>query len=385
MTSPLGVKSRIEWVDTGRGIAIVLVALFHSTNWIIGVGVNVEYWRTINEVLSSLRMPLFFTLSGLFAAKWLQAGWGQLWAVKVRLFLWVFLLWEVIGSAAFTLGMTMTGQRVGLRDILIGLVVSPVMPRFELWFIWALALLFLFAKAIRRIDYRIQLGVTGIVSMAALSGWEGPNVGWEGLAKYAFFFLSGLYLRRWIMGYGELRKPWLLGMALVAWAVISVGLSLLGLRDIFGLYFVNCLLGVVGGIALSRALLRLGALTMLGGRTLPVYLAHTPFVIIISFLISQLGLVSSANAIAPIAPVLVAGIAVTLALGLNRVARRAPLLYLFEPPAGLLVPGTHRARTGRRLRRHREPRTPHWPRRVPGPRRLPNPQEIPGPQDVEPG
>src|SRR3954454_25108252 len=98
-------KVRVTWVDTGRGIAITLVALFHATNWLLGAGAHVQGWSQANLVMSSLRMPLFFTLAGLFAGKWVRGAWGPLWRVKVRLYLWVFLLWGAIGSLTFYIGL----------------------------------------------------------------------------------------------------------------------------------------------------------------------------------------------------------------------------------------------------------------------------------------
>ncbi len=42
------------------------------------------------------------------------------------------------------------------------------------------------------------------------------------------------------------------------------------------MYFVNCVVGVIGGLALSRFLSGLTVLGRLGRQTLPIYLAHTP-------------------------------------------------------------------------------------------------------------
>ena len=50
-------KQRIEWVDTAKGIVILLVVLEHTTN--IGS-------TQIGLILSNFRMPLYFVLSGIF-------------------------------------------------------------------------------------------------------------------------------------------------------------------------------------------------------------------------------------------------------------------------------------------------------------------------------
>ena len=68
---------RVAWVDAGKGLAISLVVLFHSARWLDGLPSDTVVWQTVNDVLATLRLPLFFTLSGLFAAKWLVAPLGR--------------------------------------------------------------------------------------------------------------------------------------------------------------------------------------------------------------------------------------------------------------------------------------------------------------------
>ncbi len=352
MVSPVTPPTeRIGWVDTGRGIAILLVALFHSANWLLGAGFNIPYWREINEALSSMRMPLFFALSGLFAPKWLIRPWRDLWTVKVRLYLWVFLLWEVVGSVVFLLGQTMKGEGFGVRDAVLGLLVSPVLPRFELWFIWALSIFFVVAKLSRRVDPRWQLAVAGAVSLVALSGFTTVNVGWSGSLKYYFFFVAGLYLRAWIIRIGNAPSKLVIGATMLLWIAVTAAVALLGLRDVFGLYFVNCVMGVVGGIAFSRALRRVRWFGAIGRITLPIYLAHTPIVILISFVLSLPFIFNDVATVAPVLPLILALIAVVLAIGLNRLAMRSGLRYIYEPPPFLTrfdercYRSTHRARS----------------------------------------
>ena len=45
---------RIEFIDLAKGICILLVVLLH-------IGIDVNFWGT-----TSMRMPLYFVLSGLF-------------------------------------------------------------------------------------------------------------------------------------------------------------------------------------------------------------------------------------------------------------------------------------------------------------------------------
>ena len=50
-------RARLGWVDTGRGIAILLVALFHAANWTEAAGGHVNGFKTeLSYVLSGAPM-----------------------------------------------------------------------------------------------------------------------------------------------------------------------------------------------------------------------------------------------------------------------------------------------------------------------------------------
>lgn len=329
-------SARLGWVDTGRGLAIALVALYHAGNWLAKTPLDVQLWRDFSTVVSSLRMPLFFLLAGLFAPKWLDSSWSSLVRSKTLLFWWVFLVWTAIGTLVYPLGLAAGGQRTGLRDQVEGLLLAPVLPRFELWFIWALSLFFLLAKATRRVDPRWQLAATGVLSAVALTVWLDTTTGWSGAAKFYFFFLLGVYGRQAATAVAARVRPLNGAVVLLLWAGCSVTLHLYGLRHVPGLYFLDCLLGVVAGIVVARALSRVEWLARIGQQTLPIYLAHTPLLLLMVFLVSRDGLVDVlAGAGWLVAPV-TAALAVAGALGLHRLLERMGAGWVYAPPAPLV-------------------------------------------------
>nr|WP_225224955.1 acyltransferase [Cellulomonas sp. JH27-2] len=324
-------RTRLDWVDAGRGLAICLVVLFHSANWLGAAGIDTRGWISFNLVVSSLRMPLFFALSGLFAGKWLLVSWRTLWSGKVRMFAWVFLVWSTIGACAFTVGTrVMLDQGSLLKGTLLPIVLAPAYPRLELWFIWALALFFCLAKLTARLDPRLQLAVAGVGSAVALSGWVTASPGWNGSVRYYFFFLVGLHARTLIIRLGSTRRIGLLASGFAAWLVASFALWHWNLREVPGLYFINCLLGLVAGVALSRVV-RWRAIRAVGSRTLPIYLAHTPIILLVCMVIS-LTAISQVPVTAQVAPPLLMLVAVIGALLLNRAAPRAGAAWLYEAP-----------------------------------------------------
>lgn len=305
--------------------------LYHSVNWLLSIGFDIAYWQHINDVLSSLRMPLFFMLSGLFARKWLTAQWRDLLRVKTLLFGWVFLMWEVIGSAAITLGQIAQGQGVGLRSTVASLLISPIYPRFELWFIWALAVFFIVAKITRTVRPWFQLVIAGVGSAIALGLLLNSNNGWTGSAKYYFFFLVGLYLRKEVIRFSQLPSRLIAFGVPFLWILVSVALSVLGIRSIFPLYFLNCVLGVFAGICLSQLVMKSRILSYLGRNTLPIYLAHTPIIIAIVFLVSLLPTPHNLIILA-VAPALLAVCAIASSIGLFRLMGSTTAAFLYEPP-----------------------------------------------------
>ncbi|ROR80762.1 Uncharacterized membrane protein YcfT [Plantibacter flavus] len=325
-------RSRLAWVDAGKGLAISLVAMYHSASWLIGTGFEIEGWRAVNEALSSLRMPLFFMLAGLFAGKWLTASWSSLWRSKLSLFVWVFLVWEVIGSVVFLLGTSVQGQAIAIPATIRELLLSPFAPRFELWFIWALAIFFVVAKLIRRVDWRVQLVLAGLCSAAALSGWETANIGWSGSIKYFFFFLVGLYLKDAVFRLSRTKVGPSLVSLMIAWVGVSAVVAVYGLRWVPGLYFVNCVLGVVTGVTVSRWLARIPRLVAIGSNTLPVYLTHTPLIIVMSCALALLARVIPFSPLAPALPPALAVLAIAGSLAVSAAAMRTPFSVLYAAP-----------------------------------------------------
>ncbi|WP_091229830.1 acyltransferase family protein [Microbacterium sp. 3J1] len=327
------VKQRIDWVDAGRGLAIALVVLFHSTNWLGEAGFGIAGWDFFDETIASIRLPLFFTMSGLFAVKWMRASWRDLWASKVSLFVWVFAVWSIIATFSFMLGLNLQGQEGNYLGQLKDLVWAPLLPRFELWFIWALAIFFVVAKLIRRLPVVVQLVATGLLSFVALSDFFVGNVGWIGSAKYFFFFLSGILLRDAIIRWSNSARPVVLTSVFVLWVAVALAGTALGLRSIPGYYFVCCVIGVFAGVAVSRVLARVPGPRYLGTRTLPVYLTHTTIILIVVWVLGRTVPLPELAVLGTVLPPVLAALAIAVSLLLSRAfAKNRVLRYAYEQP-----------------------------------------------------
>ena len=62
MNSQRSIKPRLKWVDTAKGICIILVILYHTTEHIMDLS------PAIRDMLRATRMPLYYTIAGLFVS-----------------------------------------------------------------------------------------------------------------------------------------------------------------------------------------------------------------------------------------------------------------------------------------------------------------------------
>jgi uncharacterized membrane protein YcfT len=334
------VPARLAWPDAARGLAIGLVVLYHATNWTWATGYEVGVLREINETLRSLRMPLFFTVAGMFAGNWMTVPWSRLARGKLLFFAWVFVLWEPISLVVRLRTGYYQVPDADWGTLAHDLAWSLLIPRSELWFIWTLAAFFVIARALRRVPVPVQLAAAACVSGWALAGWEPESIAWRGTAQFVLFFLVGLHLRPLLERFAE-RLTWLWAVAAVAvWLGIQITVRELGLADIPGLYLLANIAGVPAGVAASvlasrvpgtRYLPRSLGLEWLGARTLPVFVTHTSVVLGLLFLLYS-------NAIwipAPQSqwlPVVLWTAAIAVGLGLGALAPRIGARWLFAPP-----------------------------------------------------
>ena len=68
-------EGRVPWVDTAKGVCIVLVVMMHST---LGVGDVMDgegFMHAVVAFAKPFRMPDFFLVSGLFLSRVIDRDW----------------------------------------------------------------------------------------------------------------------------------------------------------------------------------------------------------------------------------------------------------------------------------------------------------------------
>ena len=363
---------RYEWMDAGRGLAIVLVVLLHASDWLQSTAVPVAGWETLNDVVSGVRMPLFFTISGMLGARWVRARWPDLVSRKVAVLFWVYLLWQPIGLAAAAMADQITGDRQSGLHWVMALAATIVRPRSELWFLWALAVYFVLARLTARARLWIQLVAAGAVAALALCTQVSEGtLGWNGPPKFYVFFLLGAHCRTPLLTFAQ-RVRGSVGMLLaliVTWVGLASAAQALDADRFVGPGLLTRSLGLLAGIAVAGLLARGRLLRYLGSRTLPIYLAHTPLIIMMVYIVHAERGSSWIRALSPVLPLLLTVSAIPLSLLLHALLRATPARMLYAPPARVTAL-VHRVCSPRRRTSQEtvlHPTRPPLPQPVPGP------------------
>ncbi|MET8088443.1 acyltransferase family protein [Micromonospora sp. NPDC005237] len=339
-------SQRVQWADAAKGVCIILVVAWHvvvkdylQIDWHVGVPVP-GVWGTLGEQFLPLRMPLFFTISGVFAANAVQRPWRTVARGRIAGFLYLYAVWLLIHTAVLALVPDFpTDRATSALGLLAQLTVTPS----NLWYLYALALYFTLAKATRRLP-RLLVGVpAAVLSAVAAAGLLATPGNRAGLYQNLVFFLAGLYLRPWIERWAATATRRRLVLTSGAYAVALVAMAAAGAQRWFGVWPVVSVVAVSFGVTAAARLARRPALSdrlaALGRITLPIYVVHMPLLALLHRLLSApvSGLDPVAQSLVVLGyPILLTALVIGLSLAVHRGVLRVRGRWLFA------LPGTRR-------------------------------------------
>ena len=145
---PQNGKPRLRWIDTAKGICILLVILYHTTEHIMDLS------PALRDMLRATRMPLYYTIAGLFVS---VKHPGLFINKKVNRLLVPFCFFMLLGNAAAYLKSMAEGTDFAYYSPLYYILTEDIDGHFfnsPIWFLFSLFDMYLFFMVIDRVARR---------------------------------------------------------------------------------------------------------------------------------------------------------------------------------------------------------------------------------------
>jgi uncharacterized membrane protein YcfT len=350
-----GSNDRLSWVDSAKGISIILVVMMYS---VFNVGQDAEGVGLFHYVIgfaTPFRMPEFFLISGLFLDQVLARNWKAYADRRVLHYFYFYALWAVI-HIVLKVGV-LSADPVTAASYLLWAIVEPYGV---LWFIYLLAAFSLVTK----LFYDVRAPRWFVFAFGAMLQMLPIHTGSylaDQFAEYFVYFYAGYVFAPQIFRLVDLAMKHV-GVTLAALffyvtlnaaLVFSPGYAVLpehiqmGYAAIPGVHLVLALIGSLALCVTAALLSRLpfmGWLLWLGERSIVVYLAFVLPMSMIRIVLGKLGLAGDVTLSSFV--VMVGAVLASLALyALVQWTGRGR--FLFERPAWAHLPGVKGSRSYR--------------------------------------
>ena len=337
--------ARLGWADAAKGVCIALVVLHHLVTKhydlaLPGDGAVEGFWVGLTEALKPVRMPLFFVISGMFAAGAVRRPWRSAARRRIATPYYLYAVWLGIHAAVFTVATALPMNRTrSLSELLGDLAIAST----QLWYLYALALYFVLAKLLLRLDARwVLLAAAALSASTSLLPIEAANR--ESVLQHLVYFLAGVFFPDVPRRIAELRGRRVtagLAAAFVGSGAIAFALDLPQSSTTLIAALTGVPLAIRLVVAASRQAWFDGPAAALGRRTLPVYVMHIPVLSLLhAVVVPQLPTAlfeGPTLVVAAIYPLVGAAAVTGVCLVLHTVLSRSGLGFLFSLPAGRTV------------------------------------------------
>ena len=320
-------SARVDWVDYGKGICIVMVVTMHSVLGVEQASGQTGFMHALVAFAKPFRMPDFFLISGLFLPLVIGRDWRTFLDRKVIHFAYFYVLWVTI---QFGFKAPAFAAETGWAHAGYLYLESFVEPFGTLWFIYLLPIFFVVTKATRALPPPLIWGCAALLETAHIAtGWTVID---EFAARFVYFY-SGYWLagRVFAISNRAREQPRLALAALAFWAVLNESLVRAGLSE---WAVISLILGLSGacaivttGTLLARAQW-LGFLRFCGEHSLLIYLAFFLPMAATRTLLLRTGIIHDVGAMS----LTVTIVALFGALAIWRLALRLGANFLFERP-----------------------------------------------------
>ena len=264
-------QERLDWVDTARGLGIILVVYGHALRGHVTSGAYDPAWRADMQdgVIYSFHMPLFFFLAGLFARQSLAKGAVVFLREKAVSLVYPYFLWSVVSVGLAVLATGVVNNAMD-GSAIFALWQTPV---YQYWFLYALVVIQLLAL-ISRVDWRVTL----IFSVISAIGLGTGGLGMISIAiSFYVYFGIGILIAPYLPAIQGRRRA--IALAVLVSAAGFTASFLIG--DIWSgrwLTVARALLGIVATVGVAMLCGRWSHwLARLGTASMAIYVLHTIF------------------------------------------------------------------------------------------------------------
>src|SRR4051794_4384131 len=301
-----GTPARIDWVDTAKGICIVMVVMMHSVLGVEAAAGQPGFMHALVAFAKPFRMPDFFLISGLFLSVVIDRDWRTFLDRKVVHFAYFYVLWVTIqfGFKAPSFAAESSWSHVGALYL-----ESFIEPFGTLWFIYLLPVFFVVTRVLRRAPpLAVWAAAAALEMLHVATGWTVID---EFCARFVYFYSGYLFAAHVFALSDRARARPVLALAgLALWALINGGLVELGVSEWPLLSLALGLAGACAIIVTGTLLARLQWLNFLrycGEHSIVIYLAFflpmaaTRTLLLHAALIPDVGIVSLMVTVAGVA------------------------------------------------------------------------------------
>ena len=320
-----------EWIDFAKGVAILLVVLYHSSLFLDEFELAGSTPR-IRSFLSFFPMPVFFFVAGLTARRMLTWSFPDLWRRRLLTLVYLYVLWSVIRVLFYLVVPHLRGTETAPTDPA-NILLLPIWPTSSYWFIWALAVFTLLAWLIRGVPPAVQIAAAALLAVSATTPGllDTDNVGWDRVAQNFVFFLLAVFLPHATYRLAARVRVWHAIALAGVYAALALGIVYLQASRVPGLIFFASVVAVALGIATSTLLVRvkwLSFVSLIGRSSLHIYLLHLFIVALALALIAPFADYQPLQRVSNLLPFLLAAVAIVASLYLLRPLRRFPWLWV---------------------------------------------------------
>lgn len=267
-------SGRIGWIDTARGLGIVLVVIGHVERGLVDAGLaQGRGWLVFDTLLYSFHMALFMVLAGLHVPRSRARGRIPFLTAKLRTVYYPYLLWSLVQGVLLVVFASAANNGAQWIDVW----QIPWRPMWHFWFLAALMLYMLLVAATKGHPTALCA-----VALAALAACLTMEVGGSLLYRILFylpFFIGGVLLSKPIIAFRPAR-PLLAALALaIGWAAALLLLPWTIPHAYMALAAIPCALcGTAAMLCLAQGLGRRPALALAGRWSMSIYVMHILFV-----------------------------------------------------------------------------------------------------------